>query len=181
MELLPDTPECRTHVRAHKAAHQGVERQLRKLAGMVAREEPLTASAEIWKVIGHWLGDHTSLFDRRLVHMAGAAPPEINLDNELVVMLDRHVFPNRPVGRHNPEVGKSGVQKARMETRGRFESLTPAQRSVFWLVVGGKRNREIADSLGISTNTVKTHRAAIFQKMGVASVVELVKKTDGLR
>ncbi len=64
---------------------------------------------------------------------------------------------------------------------GRFASLTPAQKAVFWLVVGGTKNREIAEQLGITTNTVKTHRAVVFQKMGVSSVVELIKKTDALR
>ena len=37
------------------------------------------------------------------------------------------------------------------------------------------------EALAISINTFKTHRAAIFQKMDVTSVVELVKKTDLLR
>ena len=59
--------------------------------------------------------------------------------------------------------------------------ITPAQKAVFWLVVGGTKNREIAEQLGITTNTVKTHRAVVFQKMGVSSVVELIKKTDALR
>jgi len=52
---------------------------------------------------------------------------------------------------------------------------------VFWLVVGGRTNREIAESLRVTVNTVKTHRAAVFQKMDVKSVLELVKKADILR
>ena len=48
-------------------------------------------------------------------------------------------------------------------------------------MVAGKKNREIAEEFGFSVNTVKTHRAAIFSKMDVGSVVELVKKTDVLR
>jgi DNA-binding CsgD family transcriptional regulator len=69
----------------------------------------------------------------------------------------------------------------KLEVRGRFESLSPAQRRVFWLVFGGKTNREIGNELGISVNTIKTHRAAIFQKMDVKSLLELVKKADLLR
>ena len=181
MDLLPDTPTCRAHIKAHKAAHEGVARQLKKLAVQLTTEMPLVASTEIWRLIGNWIGDHTSMFDHRLVRMTRSALPEINYDNELVEMLDRHVFPNRPSARRRGAAGDLALQKAKSEMRGRFESLTTAQRAVFWKVVAGKKNSEIADALGITTNTVKTHRAAIFQKIGVNSVLELVKKTDLLR
>jgi len=180
MELLPDTPACQAHIKAHKAAHQGVARQLKKLAVQVVDEIPRESSIEVWRLIGDWLGDHALLFDNRLVRMTKSVSPEIDYDSELVVMLDRHVFPNRPVARKAP--AESGArQKAKIEVRGRFESLSPTQKDVFWLVVDGKKNREISEELGVSVNTVKTHRAAIFSKMEVASVIELVKKTDVLR
>ena len=181
MELLPDTPTCQAHIKAHKAAHAGVGRQLKKLATQVAIDTPRTASLEVWRVIGDWLGDHSSLFDHRLVRMAKSAAPEINYDNELVDMLDRHVFPNRPTALKPSKDGDASRQKAKMEVRGRIESLSPTQKKLFWLVLGGKSNREIAEECGITVNTVKTHRAAIFSKMDVASVLELVKKTDVLR
>ncbi|MEN3373543.1 LuxR C-terminal-related transcriptional regulator [Dechloromonas sp. ZS-1] len=181
MELLPDTPTCQAHIKAHKAAHQGVARQLRKLEGTVRTAMPLEASQEVWVMIRSWLGDHTWLFDNRLVSMTQqAVSPAVNFDNELVAMLDRHVFPNRPTAPRARQ-GKSAADKARLEIRGRFEQLSPAQRAVFWLVVGGRKNREIAEELGITVNTVKTHRAAIFQKMDVSSVLELIRKTDALR
>ena len=179
MELLPDTPACQAHIRAHKAAHQGLARQIERLGNDARTQSPLEASREVWRMMETWLGDHTTLFDKRLVSMAQTDAPEINLDNELVEMLDRHVFPNRPTLRRS---GKGGsLQQARNDCRQRYESLSPAQRNVFWLVVGGRKNAEIAEALAISINTVKTHRAAIFQKMDVTSVVELVKKTDLLR
>lgn len=181
MDLLPDTPTCQAHIKAHKAAHEGVARQLKKLALQAADGMPGEASTAIWHIIGTWLGDHTSVFDHRLVRIVRSAHPEIHFDNELVDMLDRHVFPNRPSARQPGGAGNPALLKARAEVRGRFESLTPAQRSVFWHVVAGKTNPQIATELGITTNTVKSHRAVIFQKMGVASVVELVKKTDVLR
>lgn len=179
MELLPDTPNCQAHIRAHKAAHQGLARQLTKVADGVKTRTPLEASKEIWRLMEIWLGDHTTLFDRRLISMTQPESPEINLDNELVDMLDRHVFPNRPTLRRSGR--NSGLQQARNDCRQRYESLSPAQRNVFWLVVGGRKNTEIATSLAVSVNTVKTHRASIFQKMDVNSVIELVKKTDLLR
>lgn len=181
MDLLPDTPTCQAHIKAHKAAHEGVARHLKRLATQIAGEMPSVASAEIWQVIGTWLGDHCSVFDSRLVRIARSANPEINFDNELVDMLDLHVFPNRPSARKAIRQSSATAQKVKAEVRGRFESLTPAQRKVFWQVAAGRKNIEIAEELGITTNTVKTHRAVIFQKMGVNSVVELIKKTDLLR
>jgi len=96
-----------------------------------------------------------------------------------VVMLDQHVFPNRPTTGSHGEA--AATQRQRVEIVGRFESLTASQRKVFWLVVSGRKNAEIAEELGISVNTVKTHRSVIFQKFEVSSVVELLQKTDILR
>lgn len=181
MELLPDSPTCQAHIKGHKAAHEGVAKQLRQLSTLIAHTQPRETSIQIWRIIGNWLGNHTALFDRRLVRLGRVAPPEFNFDAELVAMLDQHVFPNRPTLPKPSASAMLAQKKMKMEVRGRFESLTPAQRTVFWQVVGGKKNSEIAGLLGISINTVKTHRAAIFQKMDVVSVVELLKKTDALR
>ncbi len=179
MELLPDTPVCQAHIKAHKAAHEGIARQLKRLAVQVDSEDPRTASLTLWQLMGDWLGDHAALFDNRLVRLGKAAAPEIDFDAELVEMLDQHVFPNRPTARSQGR--QAAVQRQRLEVRGRFESLTASQRKVFWLIVAGRKNLEIAQALEISVNTVKTHRSAIFQKFEVSSVIELVKKTDVLR
>lgn len=178
MELLPATPVCLAHIKAHKAAHEGIARQLRRLTQQLRSDDPRTTSLTLWQLLGDWLGDHAALFDNRLVRLGKSAAPEIDFDAELVVMLDRHVFPNRPT---RQPVKHPATQRGRLEVRGRFESLTAAQRKVFWLVVGGRKNSEIAAELAISVNTVKSHRSAIFQKFEVASVVELIRKTDILR
>ncbi len=178
MELLPDTPVCQNHIRAHKAAHEGIARQLKRLTSKIAEENPRQSGANLWQVIGNWLGDHAAIFDHRLVHLGRRSSPEIDFDAELVAMLDQHVFPNRPTV-HNASSGANASK--RLEMRGRFESLTPAQKNIFWQVVSGTKNREIAEELGISVNTVKTHRSAIFQKFEVSSVVDLIKKTDLMR
>lgn len=179
MELLPDTPVCQAHIKAHKAAHEGIARQLRRLAMQVQNEPPHQAGMSLRQLTGNWLGDHASLFDNRLVRLGKAAAPEIDFDAELVAMLDQHVFPNRPtIGAPRKH---AEVQGQRLEIIGRFESLTAAQRKVFWLVVAGRTNPEIAVELGISVNTVKTHRSAIFQKFEVTSVIELLRATDALR
>jgi DNA-binding CsgD family transcriptional regulator/hemerythrin len=182
MELLPPTPSCQAHIKAHKAAHDGIAKQLKKFSVQVTdNRSPRDVGSVIFRVVGEWLGDHSSHFDTRLVNLGSRGSSKIDFDSELVALLDRDVFPNRPTktgGSSNTAVSLRGKK---LEVRGRFESLSPAQRAVFWLVVGGKTNREIADELEVSVNTIKTHRAAVFQKLDVTTALELVKKADVLR
>ena len=63
--------------------------------------------------------------------------------------------------------------------RRRHESLTPREREVMALVVGGLFNKQIASELGTSEITVKVHRGRVMQKMSAGSVAELVK--DAIR
>ena len=58
---------------------------------------------------------------------------------------------------------------------GRLEQLTQREREVMQLVVAGKLNKQIADSLDISMKTVEAHRARVMEKMGVRTLAELVK------
>jgi DNA-binding NarL/FixJ family response regulator len=53
-------------------------------------------------------------------------------------------------------------------------TLTPRQHEVLELLVAGKSNREIAEAMGLSENTVKVHLAAIYRVLGVSSRVEAV-------
>jgi DNA-binding NarL/FixJ family response regulator len=50
--------------------------------------------------------------------------------------------------------------------------LTPRQHEVLGLLVQGKSNREIAEAMGLSENTVKVHLAAVFRVLGVSSRTE---------
>jgi RNA polymerase sigma factor (sigma-70 family) len=61
------------------------------------------------------------------------------------------------------------------ELHTRYDSLTPREREVMTLVVGGLLNKQIAGELGTSETTVKNHRHQIMEKMGADSVAELVK------
>lgn len=54
-----------------------------------------------------------------------------------------------------------------------LSELTEREREVMQLVIEGKPNKIIADSLDISVRTVEVHRARVFDKMDVKSAVEL--------
>jgi DNA-binding NarL/FixJ family response regulator len=54
-------------------------------------------------------------------------------------------------------------------------ALTPRQRDVLRLLADGKRMKEIAAILGLSTRTVETHKYEMMQALGVGSTAELVK------
>ena len=59
----------------------------------------------------------------------------------------------------------------------RLSHLTQREREVLDLVVAGRMNREIAETLDISVKTVEAHRARIMEKLEVNSVAELVQAT----
>lgn len=63
----------------------------------------------------------------------------------------------------------------------RLRSLTPREREVLERVVSGKLNKVIGAELGTAERTVKTHRARVMEKMGAASLAELVQIIDALR
>jgi DNA-binding NarL/FixJ family response regulator len=48
------------------------------------------------------------------------------------------------------------------------ETLTPSERKILQMIVGGKSNKQIAYDASISENTVKTHIKNIFDKLGVS-------------
>jgi FixJ family two-component response regulator len=62
----------------------------------------------------------------------------------------------------------------------RFDLLTPREREVFALVVKGHLNKQIAGRLGTTEQTVKVHRGRVMQKMGVASLAQLVHLAERL-
>ena len=53
--------------------------------------------------------------------------------------------------------------------------LTPREREIIQLLAEGHRNKKIADMLGISIKTVETHRTTLMRKIGVKSIVEVVR------
>ena len=62
----------------------------------------------------------------------------------------------------------------RTEARRLLDLLTPREFEVMELVITGMLNKQIAGDLGTAEKTVKVHRGRMMQKLGVASVAELV-------
>jgi DNA-binding CsgD family transcriptional regulator len=87
----------------------------------------------------------------------------------------------RPVQAAPSGTSAKSARRARTaNTRvGRWESLTPAERRVAWLVAEGISNPEIARRLGISARTVQTHVSHALVKLGVTSRVELALRAAG--
>ena len=61
------------------------------------------------------------------------------------------------------------------EITSRLARLTPRQRKVMELMMGGKSNEEIAAQLKVTTNTVNRHRAHVMETMHAQSLTGLVK------
>jgi FixJ family two-component response regulator len=59
----------------------------------------------------------------------------------------------------------------------RLDLLSPRERDVLSLVVGGKPTKQIASILGLSHKTIDNHRASILDKMNADGVVDLVRLT----
>jgi FixJ family two-component response regulator len=60
----------------------------------------------------------------------------------------------------------------------RLESLTPREHEILTYLISGMLYKQIAYELKISERTVKAHRKQVFDKVGVASIAELVRVTE---
>ncbi len=54
--------------------------------------------------------------------------------------------------------------------------LTPRECEILDLLASGQSNKELARTLGVSPNTVKTHLANLFAKLGVDRRVKAIEK-----
>jgi FixJ family two-component response regulator len=70
------------------------------------------------------------------------------------------------------------AERATTATAPALSPLSAREREVMTLMVEGLHNRRIAEVLGISPRTVEVHKARVMQKLGVRTVVELVRLVD---
>lgn len=66
-------------------------------------------------------------------------------------------------------------------TTGLIEPLTPRELEVLGFIAAGWRNRQIADELVVTLDTVKRHVSHIFDKLGTANRTEAVARARELR
>jgi len=55
-------------------------------------------------------------------------------------------------------------ESAVLQTRGRFEALTPREQEVLSLVTAGLMNKQVAGELGVAEITAKVHRSNVMRK-----------------
>lgn len=70
------------------------------------------------------------------------------------------------------ETRAAGGRPRRLATTGR-DSLTPAEHRVVQLVIEGRSNRQVAESLFVTPKAVEYHLANAYRKLGIASRAEL--------
>ena len=69
--------------------------------------------------------------------------------------------------------------KVRLDlARALIGKLTPREREVFELIVGGQSNKQAARSLGCTERTIKAHRGRVMEKTQVQSLAELVSLAE---
>ena len=62
----------------------------------------------------------------------------------------------------------------------RHAQLTPREREVFGLAIGGLLNKQIADEMGISEIMAKVHKRNLMQRMQTRTLAELVRMAEKL-
>jgi len=72
----------------------------------------------------------------------------------------------------SPEVTRSALAPA---AAARKVSISQREREVLALLAAGKRSRQIAEHLHVSTATIEVHRRNIMRKLGLRTVAELTR------
>jgi DNA-binding CsgD family transcriptional regulator len=71
-----------------------------------------------------------------------------------------------------PEGGPFVLDAGKLKELG----ITPREHEILGLIAGGLSNREIGEKLFVSENTVKTHSARVFEKLGVGRRTQAVQE-----
>ena len=90
-------------------------------------------------------------------------------DDELLVAIARAV-------RHDADTRHASAERDSITAR--FAILTPREREVMTHVIAGRLNKQIAGDLGTVEKTIKVHRGRMMEKLGVHTVVDLVRLAE---
>jgi FixJ family two-component response regulator len=78
------------------------------------------------------------------------------------------------------DVDRRTKERQKRDVQSRFTSLSAREAQIFWSIVDGKVNKQIARDLNIAERTVKTYRAQVMSKMRARSVAELARMATEL-
>jgi len=87
----------------------------------------------------------------------------------------------RVVVREVPVIVPAQAEFVRDEARVAALGITPRELEILELIASGLSNREIADRVFVSENTVKTHSSRIFEKLDVKRRTQAVQQGKALR
>jgi DNA-binding CsgD family transcriptional regulator/tetratricopeptide (TPR) repeat protein len=152
-------------------------RRCQGLAG--ASVGTLESAVELFEAIGNpYEGARTRLSLGQLLGRLGRRPEARAM---LIPALDAFTVLGADgwAERARSELAAVGTAVRRPATP-RHSELTPQERTVAQLVATGLTNREIAERLFVTTNTVETHLRHIFQKLDVRSRTQLAISFSGL-
>lgn len=79
------------------------------------------------------------------------------------------------LSRERREIGEE-----RETMKKRYDSLTRRERDVFVLITRGLLNKQAAAELGTAERTIKVHRGRVMEKMGAASLADLIRSASVL-
>lgn len=74
-----------------------------------------------------------------------------------------------------------GAWQETTRVRALFAQLTAREDEVLHALMDGRSNKEVAARLNLSPRTVEAHRAAVFLKLGVSSLVQAIREYDKLQ
>lgn len=127
--------------------------------------------AALFAVVGIWLGRKLTRTRETMVVREVHVPVEVPVPYEVQVQVPVPVEVRVPI--------PAGAPFERNEARVRELGLTPRELEILEALAAGLSNKEIADQLFVSENTVKTHAARVFAKLGAkrrTQAVQLAKE-----
>ena len=112
---------------------------------------------------------------RGAVEQATAADLAQRLETELGAAFDRAKSEGAAMSLEEAIAYAARGRGDRKRPSSGWDSLTPTELDVVRLVATGASNREIGEQLFVSPNTIKSHLAHVFAKLGVSNRAELAR------
>lgn len=101
--------------------------------------------------------------------LKGARAPELELAITSVARGETYL---------SPAVSKLIVEKVMNDSNVEstlLDQLTPRRREILQLIAEGMTSKEIAQKLGLSAQTIKTHRSDLMEQLGIHDIAGLVR------